>query len=171
MTIKINNISLTLDEDLEFLKERIAKKLKLSQDNIIKYTILRESLDARKKDNIKFNYSVEVFIEKEEQIVNSLRDNDVQLYKTAIREKIIFGNKKLNTRPIVVGMGPAGMFAALELAKNGYRPLVIERGEAIENRTKTVNNFWKSGILNSDSNVQFGEGGAGTFSDGSLLQE
>jgi len=168
MTIKINNISLTLDEDLEFLKERIAKKLRLSQDNIIKYTILRESLDARKRDNIKFNYSVEVFIEKEEQIVNSLRDNDIQLYKTAIREKIIFGNKKLNTRPIVVGMGPAGMFAALELAKNGYRPLVIERGEAIENRTKKVNNFWKSGILNCDSNVQFGEGGAGTFSDGKL---
>jgi uncharacterized FAD-dependent dehydrogenase len=168
MSIKINNISLSLDEDFEFLTEKAAKKLNLSQDKIIKLNIIKQSIDARKKDNIKFNYSLEVFTEKEEYIVKKLNDKDVQLYNAAKREEIIFGNKKFIHRPVVVGMGPAGMFAALELAKNGYKPLIIERGEAVEQRTETVNSFWQNGILNPDSNVQFGEGGAGTFSDGKL---
>ena len=95
-------------------------------------------------------------------------DNDVKIQENTTKEKIIPGKEKMNSRPIIVGMGPAGMFAGLVLAKNGYRPLVIERGEKIEDRTKTVEQFWDTGKLNLESNVQFGEGGAGTFSDGKL---
>jgi len=168
MSVKINNISLEIDEEVEILKEKVAKKLNFSQESIIKVKILRQSIDARKKDNIKYNYSLEVFAEKEDFILKHTRDKDIEFYKAGEREKIIFGDKKLIHRPIIVGFGPAGMFAALELARNGYKPLIFERGESVERRTETVNSFWQNGILNPNSNVQFGEGGAGTFSDGKL---
>jgi len=168
MSIKINNISLNLDEDQEDLKVKASKKLRIPLDKIQRINILKQSIDARKKENIKFNYALEIFTEKEANIVERLGDKDVMLLETAEPEKIVYGENKLSTRPIVVGMGPAGMFAALELAKNGYRPLVIERGESVDERTKTVETFWSEGILDPESNVQFGEGGAGTFSDGKL---
>ncbi|MBP1744408.1 MAG: hypothetical protein H6Q58_1386 [Firmicutes bacterium] len=168
MSIKINNISLGLEEEEQELKAKAAKKLRLSEDKIRRMNILKESVDARKKDNIRFNYSLEVIVEDEEQLVGRLRDKDVLLYKADEKEEIVFGDKKLTSRPVVVGMGPAGMFAALELARNGYRPLVIERGEAVEQRDESVKTFWERGVLNPESNVQFGEGGAGTFSDGKL---
>lgn len=168
MSIKINNISLNLDEGQEDLKVKAAKKLRIPLDKIQRINILKQSIDARKKDNIKFNYALEIFTEREANIVEGLGDKDVMLLKTPEPEKIVFGEKKLHSRPVVVGMGPAGMFAALELAKNGYRPLVIERGESVDERTKTVGTFWSRGVLNPESNVQFGEGGAGTFSDGKL---
>ncbi|MHC1720006.1 MAG: NAD(P)/FAD-dependent oxidoreductase [Clostridiaceae bacterium] len=168
MSIRINNISLSLDEGQEDLKVKAARKLRIPLDKIQRINILKQSIDARKKENIKFNHSIEVFTEREGNIVESLRDKDVMLLETHEQEKIIYGDKKLSSRPVVVGMGPAGMFAALELAKNGYRPLIIERGESVDERTKTVEAFWNEGILDPDSNVQFGEGGAGTFSDGKL---
>jgi len=168
MSIKINNISLSLDEDVRELKVKAARKLNLSEDKIQEVNILKESVDARKKDNIKFNYSLEVAAENEGQLVARLRDRDVLLCKSDKKEEIIFGDNKLTARPVVVGMGPAGMFAALELARNGYRPVVIERGEAVEQRSESVKAFWEKGVLNPESNVQFGEGGAGTFSDGKL---
>lgn len=166
MSIKINNISLSLDEDIALLKDKAAIKLNIPNGDIKKVNILRESIDARKKDNIKLNYSIEAIVEDDKRI--KARDKDIQILHENAEETLILGNKKLDSRPVVVGMGPAGMFCALELAKMGYKPLVIERGEAVEQRTVTVNKFWKSGILNPESNVQFGEGGAGTFSDGKL---
>ncbi len=168
MSIRINNICLDLDEDMEKIKGKAAHKLKISKESIVQLKILRESLDARKKDNIKFNYSVEVLVDKEKKIAAAVRDKDIQIYEDIKEEPFIFGEKRLEARPVVVGMGPAGMFAALELARNGYRPLVLERGEAVEKRSETVNGFWETGELNLESNVQFGEGGAGTFSDGKL---
>jgi len=168
MSIKINNINLGLDEDVQELKAKAARKLRLSEEKIQRMNILKESVDARKKESIRFNYSIEVAAENEEQLVERLKDKDVLLFKADQKEEIIFGDKKLTARPVVVGMGPAGMFAALELARNGYRPVVIERGEAVEQRDESVKTFWGKGILNPESNVQFGEGGAGTFSDGKL---
>jgi len=168
MTIRINNIILDIEEDILSLKKKTADKLRISEDSIKEFRILKESIDARKKDIIKFNYAVEVDAEKEQSLVNRLQNRDVILEKEFNEDSLEFGNQKLEHRPVVVGMGPSGMFAALLLARNGYRPLVIERGEKVEDRTKSVESFWKTGVLNTESNVQFGEGGAGTFSDGKL---
>lgn len=168
MSIRINNLTLNIEEDILSLKKKAAIKLKISEMDFKHFKILRESIDARKKNDIKFNYTVEVSLEKEKKIINKLRDKDIRFEEDDNKEELVFGNINLNSRPIVIGMGPAGMFAALRLAENGYRPIVIERGESVENRTKTVEHFWKTGELNTESNVQFGEGGAGTFSDGKL---
>ncbi|MDD3224086.1 MAG: hypothetical protein PHX70_05165 [Clostridium sp.] len=168
MPIRINNLVLNIEEDMSILTEKAASKLKVSKNNIRNFKILRESIDARKKNLIRFNYSVIVEMDNEKKIVKRINNNDVRYEEEFKEEEIPFGNEKLMHRPVVVGMGPCGMFAALLLAKKGYNPIVIERGEDIENRTKTVEGFWKGAPINTESNVQFGEGGAGTFSDGKL---
>lgn len=168
MSLRISNINIDIDEEIEAVNRKAAKKLKISEKDIKRLKILRESIDARRKDAIKFNYTVEVNCENEDKILKKIHDRDVMKEKEIAEEPFKFGNEKLKHRPIIVGMGPAGMFAALTLAQNGYSPLVIERGERVEERTKTVNTFWEKGSLNTESNVQFGEGGAGTFSDGKL---
>ncbi|PJI08928.1 MULTISPECIES: NAD(P)/FAD-dependent oxidoreductase [Clostridium] len=166
--IRINNIILDIDEDEENIRKRAAKKLKISEKDFEKFKILRESIDARRKNTIKFNYSVEVKCKNEDRIISKIHGRDAFIEKDKPKEKFQFGHEKLKSRPVVIGMGPCGMFAALTLAQNGYAPIVIERGENVDDRTKTVDNFWKTGELNTESNVQFGEGGAGTFSDGKL---
>ncbi|MDP4177263.1 MAG: hypothetical protein Q8900_02850 [Bacillota bacterium] len=168
MAIRINNLTVNLDEDISIIKMKAAKILKISESDIDKIKIIRESIDARKKDNIKFNYSVDVFAEKEDKIVSKCRSKDVILSEKIYSSDLKFGDKKMLHKPIIVGMGPAGMFAGLLLARNGYKPLIVERGQNVDERTETVNKFWKDGTLNLNSNVQFGEGGAGTFSDGKL---
>ena len=168
MTIRINNLSLGLDEDISILKKKASKKLRISENEIKDLKIVRESIDARKKDNIKFTYAIEINYKDEEKLVNRLHDNDVRIDTYKYEPDVEPGNEKLNNRPVVVGLGPAGLFSALMLAQKGYKPLVIERGEDVDKRTETVDKFWKTGILNLESNVQFGEGGAGSFSDGKL---
>lgn len=168
MTIRINNLTLSIEEDISSLKKKAASKLKVSEVDFKHFKILKESIDARKKNNIKFNYAVEVSLEKERKIINKFRDNDIRLEEDDNAEELTYGDLNLNSRPVIIGMGPAGMFAGLLLAEKGYRPLVIERGESVDNRTNSVEHFWKTGELNTESNVQFGEGGAGTFSDGKL---
>jgi uncharacterized protein len=168
MTIKINNLSLDLNEDLNVLKDKTAKRLRISKDSMLNFKIIRESLDARKKDNIIFNYAVEVQCENEEKIVKKANDKNILLEGERYKDEIKIGTKKLNYRPVVVGMGPAGIFTGLLLARKGYKPIIIERGQCVEDRTKSVEQFWGGSQLNLESNVQFGEGGAGTFSDGKL---
>lgn len=168
MAVRINNLSLGLEEDIGTLKQKAAKRVNLPETALLSFRISRESIDARKKDNIRFNYSVLVECENEARVVSRIRDKDVILEAEIRKDSYEYGHKKMVHRPIVVGMGPAGMFAGLLLARHGYRPLVIERGEAVEERTKSVDEFWRTGRLNLESNVQFGEGGAGTFSDGKL---
>ena len=168
MTIRINNLSLSLDDDISLLKKKVSKKLRISEKEIEDLRIVRESIDARKKDNIKLTYAVEINHKDEEKLVNRLHDNDVRVDVSKYEPDVEPGSEKLNNRPVVVGLGPAGLFSALMLAQKGYKPLVIERGEDVDKRTETVDKFWKTGELNLESNVQFGEGGAGTFSDGKL---
>ena len=168
MSLRVNNISLSLDEDRNLLNKKVAKKLGIKENDIKSINIIKESLDARKKNQIKFTYALDVEVQDEPKVIKRIKDNDIKVNKIEEALEFIYGEKALNTRPIVVGLGPAGLFAALTLAEHGYNPIVIERGEDVDSRSKTVDEFWKSGVLNENSNVQFGEGGAGAFSDGKL---
>ena len=156
MTIRVNNIVLSLDDDISILKKKVSKKLKISIDEIKNFKIIKESLDARNKDNIRLTYAVELEHKNEEKLVERLHDKDVKIDTTKYEPDVQEGNEKLNNRPVVVGFGPAGIFAALMLAEKGYKPLVIERGEDVDKRSETVDRFWTEGKLNLESNVQFG---------------
>ncbi len=160
--IRINEIRLSLDEDEKELNKKAAKLLRINEKYIKKLTIYKKSIDARKKDDVHFTYSVDVEISlDEEQIAAKCKSPKVSLAKPYAYE--IPENKRVSKyRPIVVGFGPAGMLAGLILAEAGLRPIILERGKAIEERQ------WQNRRLNEESNVQFGEGGAGTFSDGKL---
>lgn len=166
--IRINEIKLSLEEDESLLKDKAAKILKINQKYINTLTIYKKSIDARKKENIHFTYAVDLTIGlDEEQIVSKCKSNKVQLTKPYIYE--IPENKRSSKyRPIIAGFGPAGMLAGLILAEAGLKPIILERGKNIDARQKDVNEFWTKRRLDEESNVQFGEGGAGTFSDGKL---
>lgn len=155
---RITEIKLDLKESKEKLKEKISKKAKIKAEDIIDYEIIRESIDARKKPDIKLVYTIDFSTNKKLNLTDA--PDRSYIFPTAKLSK----DKKI----VVVGFGPAGMFASLLLAQMGYRPLVIERGTDVDTRTLDVEAFWKGGPLKEDSNVQFGEGGAGAFSDGKL---
>lgn len=160
--IKIN----VLNDKPDKLKNKLIKKLNINENNIINYKINRKSIDARDKSNIFYVYELDVNLKNENKFNNFNQDiikvND-ESYKLPKRGKLL-----LKSNPIIIGSGPAGLFCAYMLATYGYKPIIIERGECIEKRENTVNNFFNTGILNEESNIQFGEGGAGTFSDGKL---
>jgi len=166
--IRINEIKLSLDEDEALLKTKAAKILKINEKYIKSYTIFKKSVDARKKEDVHFTYSIDAEITLDEkQIVSKCKSNKVQLVKAY--EYHLPENKRTGRfRPVVAGFGPAGMFAGLILAQAGLKPIVLERGKDIDARQRDVNKFWTERKLNEESNVQFGEGGAGTFSDGKL---
>ncbi len=150
------------------LKEEISKKLKINTNDIIDYKIIKESIDSRNKPDIFYVYEVDVNVKNEKLILNKNRNDDIFLSNEEVYHFDNFGNTVLNNRIVIVGSGPAGLFASYMLAKNGYNPLVIERGSSVEERIQKVNDFWEKDILDTECNVQFGEGGAGTFSDGKL---
>ncbi|MBQ7132466.1 MAG: hypothetical protein IJO29_07825 [Oscillospiraceae bacterium] len=164
--IRINNIKAPLDFDNAFLLDFAAKELKTSCKNIHNLQVARKSVDARKKDNICFNLAINVQCENEYQLLKkhakSANISKQKIYEFAAKES------KLKKRPVIVGFGPAGIFAAYILALCGADPIVLERGQDIDSRAESVNNFSKNGNLNTESNIQFGEGGAGAFSDGKL---
>lgn len=164
--IRVNQIKLGIDEPISQLKSKCAKKLNIKETDIKDLTIYKESIDARSKD-IMFVYTIDVKVNKEESVIKKSKGkfNLTPDMRYKFPEK---GEHELDDRIVVVGMGPAGLFCGLLLAEMGYKPLIIERGEAVEARSKSVSKFWQTGILNTESNVQFGEGGAGTFSDGKL---
>lgn len=165
--IRIRQLKVSLDDKIN-LKNRIAKKLHIKDSTIKKIIIKKESIDARNKNNIYYIYEVDIIVDNEVEVLRKNKSLDIFIAK---EEKYVLpksGKEKLNNRPVIIGSGPAGLFSAYLLAECGYRPIVIERGEKIEERVKTVEKFWELGILNNNSNVSFGEGGAGTFSDGKL---
>ena len=141
MAIRLSNINLDIDEDFDVLENKVCKKLNISKDKINKLTIIKKSIDARKKNNIKFNYSVDVFCDKEKKVISNIHDKDVKLEEIKEVEQLKNGSQELKARPVVVGFGPAGIFAALTLARQGYKPIVFERGEDVDTRTKTVEEF------------------------------
>lgn len=146
--MKIDQIKLKPGESIELLPLKIQKK---TGKHVKNWRILKESIDARKKNDIRIVYSVEFNYDPEDEI-----------------GRMDIPRVESSTRPVIVGFGPCGIFAALVLARAGLRPIVLERGMDVDRRTEQVEKFWKEGILDTESNVQFGEGGAGAFSDGKL---
>ena len=166
--IKINQLKLSIEHSKESLEDKIAKTLKIPKEQILHYEIAKRSIDARKKNEILYIYSIEVEVTNEKKIIDRCKNQNVVLTKKTVYQTIKDGTQPMKHRPVVVGTGPAGIFCALKLAEDGFKPIVIERGEDVDKRVETVNTFWKENKLNNESNVQFGEGGAGTFSDGKL---
>ena len=168
--IRITQLKLSINHTPEELSQKIRKELRLKNEGFT-YEIVKQSLDCRHKEDKKFVYTVDVSLQdknQESKILQKVHNNNIMLIQ---KKEYIFpspGEEELKYPPVIVGSGPAGIFCAWYLARAGYRPLVLERGEEAHVRQKTVENFWKNGVLDPDSNVQFGEGGAGTFSDGKL---
>jgi len=130
MPIRINNVVINLEDDLAVVKEKVLKKLNLKEKDLSSFRILKESIDARKKDNIRLTYAVEVNCEQESRLVAKVNDKDVKIEEVRYDAEFEYGTKKLAHRPIIVGMGPAGIFAGLLMAKKGYKPIIIERGQS-----------------------------------------
>lgn len=170
--LRINEIKLPFDHTEEELKLKTAKTLKIHPGDIKNLSIFKQSIDSRKKDeNIYFVYTVDVEVGEgalsEEKILRKCDRKRVSVSEFYEYEPV--ENKRNSKfRPVVIGFGPAGMFCALMLAREGLRPIVIERGNDVDTRTSDVQSFWNGRKLNTNSNIQFGEGGAGTFSDGKL---
>lgn len=188
--VRINNIKLTPSEKLNFreskdnglsdaimaeIRRLIFKKLRINAERLLGLKIVKQSIDARKKDDIKVIFSIDVNIKDENGFIRKNRDKDVQLIEENNHnssdksyDKNCHSIKNTDQKIIVVGAGPAGLMCALRLAKEGFKPILLERGEDVDSRLKSVEDFWQGKPLNLSSNVQFGEGGAGTFSDGKL---
>jgi len=146
-----------------------AKALKIVPDNIKSLSVFRHSIDARKKPDIYDVYTIDIELNiNEKKALQKAHNKNAQLFEAVQYTRPSFGDDVMANSPVVVGAGPGGLFAAYELALSGFKPILIERGRAVEDRQKDVESFWKTGVLDTASNVQFGEGGAGAFSDGKL---
>ena len=152
----------------EELKQKAAKMLRVKPEAFISFEIQKQSIDARKKPELFYVYTIDVEISHEKKILEKSRCRQASLETKEAYRFIKPGRESGDGRIVIIGSGPAGLFCGYFLAKYGYRPLILERGRDVDQRIRDVETFWKSGVLNESSNVQFGEGGAGTFSDGKL---
>ncbi len=162
MILQLNNINLPLNYNENDLIEKCAKKLKTKSNNIKKVHLLKKSIDARKNDNV--HYVLNIGVEVTENYKNFLKLPKITIDYDGFEYKKVENQKS----PVIVGLGPSGLFCALVLSKMGFNPIVLEQGKDIDSRKIDVDNFWNNRTLNKYSNVQYGEGGAGTFSDGKL---
>ena len=161
--IRIKGVRVSIEEVIDY-KKVIAKRLKVNKEDIKSYKIHKQSIDARNKMMFSYVFDFDVEIDNEDKYL----DNNIVKVETEEYVLPSQGSEIINNRVYVVGAGPAGLFAALKLATYGYKPIVIDRGQTLLERIKTINDLWENNKLNEESNVCFGEGGAGTFSDGKL---
>ena len=166
--IRVNQVKVPLSHRREDILYKTAKILRIAPEKILSWQIVKKSIDARKKPEITIVYSVEVCVASQDKVLAGCRSAQVQEVTDKAYRFPNEGNDELTHRPIIIGTGPAGLFCGYLLAKHGYRPLILERGKSVEQRRDDVEKFWQEGVLDPASNVQFGEGGAGTFSDGKL---
>lgn len=162
MFYKVSNLKMPITSSFDEVFSACAKMMGIKNADIISKKILRKSIDARRKQ-VSFIYSVLIETDKKVKICDNIAPIEIKE-----DESIIFGDVPLAHPPVVVGFGPCGMFCALTLARQGYAPIVLERGADVDTRTQKIKTFWSGGDLDTNTNIQFGEGGAGTFSDGKL---
>lgn len=166
--IQINQCKLRIPHTEADLEAKIRKILKINPSVKFTYEIRRRSIDARRKPELFYVYQLWVNLPKEQRVIRNAHTPSVQLAKEQSYQPNAYGTIPLKHPPAVIGAGPAGLFCAYLLTELGFTPIVYERGKAVEERQKDVEQFWNTGLLHTGSNVQFGEGGAGTFSDGKL---
>ena len=170
--LRLTELKLPLDHPPEALRAAILQRLGIADDDLLGFSIFKRSYDARKKHALLMVYAVDVEVRNDAVLLKKFRD-DRHLAPTPDMAYQFVGRapENLTERPIVVGFGPCGIFAALVLAQMGFKPIVLERGKAVRERTQDTWGLWRRHVLNPESNVQFGEGGAGTFSDGKLYSQ
>jgi len=170
--IRIHELRLPIDHSQDDLLNAILKRLRISHEEFITYEIFKRSYDARKNIDLSFIYTIDVQVQEPARLLQKLKA-DIQIKATPYTAYhfVAQAPAQLKHRPVVIGFGPCGIFAALILAQMGFKPIVLERGKAVRERTQDTWGLWRKKILNPESNVQFGEGGAGTFSDGKLYSQ
>ncbi len=166
--LRINELSLDLGESTQHLRKSAADFIGVNETDFTYFAVSRESVDSRKKNNIKMVYSVDVEIDGDEAAIAARFPLNKVSYRKRYKYEFCENKRTSQLRPVITGFGPAGMFCAFILAKCGLKPIVLERGNDVDTRQRDVKAFWVKRTLNTESNVQFGEGGAGTFSDGKL---
>ncbi len=166
MSVRIQQLKLPVTHTEQELRDRIIRTLRIRPEELIRYEIVRRSLDARKEE-LRYVYLIDADVKREAAVLKKCRGSAEKAKRVRYRFPEP-GTGRLSHRPVIVGTGPAGLFCGLMLARAGYAPVLLERGQRAEERVETVDRFWRLGILDPQSNVQFGEGGAGTFSDGKL---
>ncbi len=166
--LRVNQCKVNIHYTEEDVRRKVAGMLRVKPDEIRKMEIRKESLDARKKPELYYSLVVDVHLDNEKKILARCRQKDITVAETKNYRFPVTAEKRPEKSPVIVGAGPAGLVCAYYLAKHGFAPIVLERGKCVEERMEDVERFWETGILDPGSNVQFGEGGAGTFSDGKL---
>ena len=170
--IRISQMKLPCGHSGKDLEGKIVKTLRLKSGQQLRYEIRRHSVDARKKPQLFDIYTVDVdlgsSLKEDRKLASRLRSKEIAAVQQEFYRFPGQGSEQMASRPVVIGAGPAGLFCALMLAEHGYRPLLLERGRRVGDRSRDIERYWETGVLDPTSNVQFGEGGAGTFSDGKL---
>lgn len=166
--IRIQQLKLPSNHTEKELRQEILKALRCREEDLLSYKTGKRSIDARKKPDIFYVYTIDAVLRSEGRILGKNRNRNISRAAETVYQPPVHGTQPLEHRPVIIGTGPAGLFCGLLLAEEGYRPILLERGEPVEQRQKDVDAFWKGAPLKENSNVQFGEGGAGTFSDGKL---
>jgi len=169
--LRLTELKLPLDHTQSDLKAAVLKRMRIAAQDLIDFTVFRRATDARKKSNITLTYTLDIDVRNEGAVLARLtRDRNISRTPD-LRYRFVARAPEQSSRPIIIGTGPCGLLAALTLAQMGFRPIILERGKVVRERTKDTWGLWRRSVLNPESNVQFGEGGAGTFSDGKLYSQ